>query len=89
MARRIRFGRTVTRLSALVMLAVASPALALNIALSNDDGWDAPGIQAMKGALESAGHTVTLAGPLDEQSGSSAANNFVSDLVITKEAVDE
>jgi 5'-nucleotidase len=43
----------------------------------------------MKSALESAGHTVTLAGPLDEQSGSSAAGNFVSDLVIKKESVNE
>jgi 5'-nucleotidase len=69
--------------------ASASASSALVVALSNDDGWDAPGIQAMKGALESAGHTVTLAGPLDEQSGSSAANNFVSNLVIKKESANE
>jgi len=55
MERRIRIGRTVTRVFALVMLAATSPAVALNIALSNDDGWDAPGIQAMKVALESGG----------------------------------
>jgi 5'-nucleotidase len=67
----------------------STSASALVVALSNDDGWDAPGIQAMKTALAGAGHTVTLAGPLDEQSGSSAANNFVSNLVIKKEAVDE
>lgn len=60
---------------------------ALNIALSNDDGWMAPGIQAMKAALVSAGHTVTLAAPLDEQSGSSAAvNASPGDLLITKRA---
>jgi 5'-nucleotidase len=59
------------------------------IALSNDDGWDAPGIQAMKAALDGAGHTVTLAGPLDEQSGSSAAINFVSNLAIKKESANE
>ena len=69
--------------------AFASTSSALVVALSNDDGWDAPGIQAMKVALETAGHTVTLAGPLDEQSGSSAANNFVSNLVIKKESVNE
>lgn len=67
----------------------ASASSALVVALSNDDGWDAPGIQAMKTALELAGHTVTLAGPLDEQSGSSAAGNFVSDLVIKKESPNE
>ncbi|MDH3403599.1 MAG: hypothetical protein OES32_10415 [Acidobacteriota bacterium] len=70
-------------------LAFAAGASALEIALSNDDGWDAPGIQAMKTALEGAGHNVTLAGPLDEQSGSSAAGNFVSDLVIKKESPNE
>ncbi len=59
------------------------------VALSNDDGWDAPGIQAMRVALEAAGHTVTLAGPLDEQSGSSAAINLVSNLVIKKESANE
>jgi 5'-nucleotidase len=67
----------------------ASTSSALVVALSNDDGWDAPGIQAMKVALEGAGHTVTLAGPLDEQSGSSAAINFVSNLVIRKESANE
>lgn len=69
--------------------AFSTASSALVVALSNDDGWDAPGIQAMKVALEAAGHTVTLAGPLDEQSGSSAAINAVSDLVIKKEASNE
>ncbi len=69
--------------------AFASTSSALVVALSNDDGWDAPGIQAMRVALEAAGHTVTLAGPLDEQSGSSAAINFVSNLVIKKESANE
>jgi 5'-nucleotidase len=82
--------RTITSLAAsFAVLGAASAAPALVVALSNDDGWDAPGIQAMKTALVAAGHSVTLAGPLDEQSGSSAANNFVSNLVIKKEAVDE
>jgi 5'-nucleotidase len=80
---------SISIVTGLVFLGIAGPASALNVALSNDDGWDAPGIQTMKVALESAGHTVTLAGPLDEQSGSSAANNFVSDLVVKKEAVNE
>lgn len=80
-----------TRLCAtfILSLAVASSASALNVALSNDDGWSAPGIQAMRAALAAASHTVTLAAPLDEQSASSAAINFVSDLVIKKEATNE
>ncbi len=70
-------------------LGITTAASALNIALSNDDGWDAPGIQAMKAALVSAGHTVSLAAPLDEQSGSSAAGNFVSNLVVVKQGDSE
>jgi 5'/3'-nucleotidase SurE len=63
-----------------IVLAVAAAAssngLALNVVLGNDDGWDAPGIQAMKGALVAAGHSVVLSAPADEQSGSSGALNF-------------
>ena len=53
----------------LCFLAVAVPASALNIALTNDDGYSALGIQVMKSALEGAGHRVTLAAPLTDQSG--------------------
>ena len=73
----------------LALILAPAPALALVVALTNDDGWDSPGIQALRAALEGAGHTVTLAAPLDEQSGSSAAGNFVSDLVITKQSPNE
>ena len=67
------------------MLFIASPGVsALEIAVTNDDGWDSVGIQAVKRALVAAGHTVTLAAPLDGQSGSSAAINL-SGLLITKE----
>ena len=76
-------------LALLFTLSLAGDSTALVVALSNDDGWDSSGITAMKAALEGAGHTVTLAAPLDEQSGSSAAINAVSDLVIKKEAVNE
>lgn len=66
-------------------LVLTSPSVyALDVALSNDDGWDSLGIQSVKTALLAAGHNVVLAGPLDEQSGSSAAIN-TSGLVIRKE----
>jgi 5'/3'-nucleotidase SurE len=68
-----------TTLSSIVLAvaaAASSNALALNVVLGNDDGWDAPGIQAMKGALVAAGHSVVLSAPADEQSGSSGALNF-------------
>lgn len=41
----------------------------LNILLTNDDGYDAPGIRALYHALSAAGHHVTLVAPLTQQSG--------------------
>lgn len=65
--------------------ALAAPAFALNIVLTNDDGYFeqvddgaggemngtnvAPGLKAMKDALEARGHTVTIVAPLNPQSG--------------------
>ncbi|MCO4861940.1 5'/3'-nucleotidase SurE [Cupriavidus sp. WGlv3] len=55
-------------------LAVASsPAHALNILLTNDDGCAAPGITAVRKALQDAGHRVITVGPATNQSGSGAA----------------
>ncbi|MCP4302160.1 MAG: 5'/3'-nucleotidase SurE [Gammaproteobacteria bacterium] len=47
----------------------------LDIMLTNDDGWNAPGIQTVRGALLTAGHRVTLVGPLEQQSGRGGAIN--------------
>ena len=60
-------------------------ASALNIALTNDDGWSTPGIQAMFQVLTEAGHTVVLAGPLDGQTLSAAALN-IGNLEVTNRA---
>lgn len=46
---------------------------ALDILLTNDDGWDAPGIQQLYATLAEAGHTVTLVAPLGPQSGQGGA----------------
>jgi 5'/3'-nucleotidase SurE len=51
----------------------ATSAFAIDIALSNDDGWNATGIQVMREALVAAGHHVTLAAPLSDQSGAAWA----------------
>jgi Predicted acid phosphatase len=48
----------------------------LNILLTNDDGYQAPGIRALQTALTHAGHKVTMVAPLTNQSGTSAAINF-------------
>jgi 5'/3'-nucleotidase SurE len=60
----------------LIVLAVAAgsaPASGLDILLTNDDGWNAIGIQTLKTALRAAEHDVTLVAPLGNRSGSSAS----------------
>ena len=53
-----------------------APARALDILLTNDDGFDAVGIQTLKAALEAANHNVTMVAPFGESSGSSAKINL-------------
>ena len=65
-------------LVALLLAAVSgscSPAQAqsLNVLLTNDDGFEAPGLVAMRGALLQAGHRVTVVAPLENQVGVGAA----------------
>lgn len=67
------------------LLLGSTAASALNIALTNDDGWSTPGIQALYNALTDAGHTVILSAPLDGQSGSGAAIN-IGALEVTRRA---
>lgn len=57
-------------------LAFATPANAVKILLSNDDGYNAPGIVALYDALVAAGHTVTIVAPDGNRSGSSTALTF-------------
>ena len=45
----------------------------LDILLTNDDGFDRPGIGALHDALTAAGHRVTLAAPSRDYSGSGTA----------------
>lgn len=47
----------------------------LNILLTNDDGYNAPGIRALYHALSAAGHHVTLVAPLTQQSGKGGSFN--------------
>lgn len=48
----------------------------LRILLTNDDGFEATGILAMREALVAAGHHVTLVAPRENQSGSSVGVDF-------------
>ena len=55
-------------LTLLTNMALAAPSL--NILLTNDDGYLAPGIQALRASLLEAGHNVFLIAPATNQSGS-------------------
>lgn len=52
----------------------------LRILLTNDDGWDAPGITAVYVALKAAGHDVHLVGPAHNNSGVSGSVHFAGEL---------
>lgn len=58
---------------AILLVVATSPASALNILVTNDDGYDSLGITTLKNALVTAGHTVTIVAPFDEQSGRGGA----------------
>ena len=60
----------------IALLLLSTPANAVNILLSNDDGYNAPGIVALQTALEKDGHDVTIVAPSGNRSGSSAALTF-------------
>jgi 5'-nucleotidase len=81
----MRTTKTISLAAAACACALALPAVALDIALTNDDGWSATGIQVMKEALEAAGHSVTLAAPLTDQSGASMALDM-EQLTVKKQA---
>lgn len=70
--------RVATTFASVGLLAVASlPAAAqtaLDILLTGDDGFEAPGLLAMRTALEGAGHRVTVLAPLDDRGGIGTAH---------------
>lgn len=60
----------------ILALTVALPveaAQSLRIILTNDDGYDSPGIKALHSALSKAGHDVFVIAPATQQSGASAS----------------
>lgn len=61
----------------MVMALMVAPgaSYALNILLANDDGYGAPGIVAVQGALEAAGHNVYVVAPAENQSGKGTGIN--------------
>ncbi|MFP3518301.1 5'/3'-nucleotidase SurE [Pseudomonas sp. SIMBA_077] len=65
--------KALPRLVLAVGVIAASPAFALNILLSNDDGYQHPNIRALYSTLKAAGHTVRIAAPKSEQSARGGA----------------
>ncbi|WP_158726364.1 5'/3'-nucleotidase SurE [Tomitella fengzijianii] len=55
----------------------------LRILLTNDDGWNADGIQATYKALKEAGYDVTMVAPAENQSGQSAGFEFTGSIEVT------
>ena len=66
------------------------PAEPLTILLTNDDGWNAPGITAVYDALVAAGHDVSMVAPAVNQSGTGARVTFSGDgLTLTRHEEDK
>lgn len=74
---------------AMISATFANEPQPLRILLTNDDGWDAPGIQAMKSGLEAAGHVVTLVAPSANRSGSSAALSVTGPVTVSQQNTNE
>lgn len=72
-------------LSAGLILTVAGPVAALNIVLTNDDGFETPNIQILYSALVAAGHDVILSAPYSGQSGTSGQIAFLRPILPTSE----
>jgi 5'-nucleotidase len=62
-------------IGAAFLAAIPGSAVALDILLTNDDGFDSPGITALHAALVAAGHDVTLVAPATQQSGKGGSIN--------------
>lgn len=58
--------------------AAAVPATAMRIVLTNDDGFESRGTQALFTALKAAGHEVIMSAPYRDQSGTSAVFGSLS-----------
>lgn len=62
------------RLSPLVLAALPAAVHAVNIVLSNDDGWAEINIRQLYSALTSAGNDVVLSAPAENESGTGSSD---------------
>ncbi|WP_206363026.1 5'/3'-nucleotidase SurE [Stenotrophobium rhamnosiphilum] len=61
-----------------LMVMLPQQSWALNIVLSNDDGFETANIHALYQRLKAAGHDVVLSGPTQNNSGKGGAMNFLA-----------
>jgi 5'/3'-nucleotidase SurE len=69
-----------------LLTTIPSPAFALRILLTNDDGFESRYLQRLFAVLQAAGHDVLLSAPYNDQSGLSAALGRLSDFPPTRTA---
>ena len=74
---------------ALSALFLSNYASALNILLTNDDGWDTTNTQTLFTKLNTAGHNVILSAPCTGQSGKGGAVNFLKEVPVDTSKSDE
>ena len=71
-----KFGRKALLTAAIPLATFAQHSQALDILITNDDGYDTYYIQALYGTLRAHGHTVTISAPKGNQSGKSSSFTF-------------
>jgi 5'-nucleotidase len=83
---------TTTLALALALLGAPGSARAMDILLTNDDGWLSPGIMALRSALCAAGHHVTMVAATMNQSGRGGSLNTGTDpgsaMALTRQSSD-
>lgn len=67
------------------LISLPLPALALDVLITNDDGFETANIQALYTALKADGHRVIMAAPFLNQSGTSGSAKFLQPIFPTSE----
>ncbi|MDF3839184.1 5'/3'-nucleotidase SurE [Cupriavidus basilensis] len=77
-----------TLLLAAVLTGTAAPAHALDILLSNDDGYQSPNIRALYARLKQEGHRVVMSAPKRNFSGASASFEYFTAVDVHRDPQD-
>ncbi|WP_396587249.1 5'/3'-nucleotidase SurE [Bermanella sp. R86510] len=75
--------------TAITATSLSLPASALNIVLTNDDGWETDNIQILFTKLKEAGHDVVMAAPCLGQSGQGGAMNVIKAVNVDRSKVEQ